>query len=84
MDYYVYILKSEMKEITYVGITNDIERRLNEHNSGKSKFTKAFIPWKIIYHENFSTRKDAREREKYLKSAAGRRFIMNTVILQKM
>ena len=56
-------------------MTMDINRRLKEHNSGKSKFTKAFKPWKIIYSETTSNRKSARDREKYLKSAAGRKFI---------
>ncbi len=60
-------------EKTYVGLTNNLERRLKEHNSSKSKFTKAYIPWEIIHFEKAGTRKDARTREKYFKSAAGRK-----------
>jgi putative endonuclease len=46
-----------------------------EHNSGLSLYTKRYLPWHIIYIENFLDIKDARKREKYFKSAAGRRFI---------
>lgn len=75
MRYFVYILKSLEFDKTYVGISNEPNRRLREHNSGKSKFTRKFMPWKILYKEEFDSRKLAREREKYLKSAAGRRRI---------
>ena len=75
MRYFVYILKSLEFDKTYVGISNEPNRRLREHNSGKSKFTRKFMPWKILYKEEFDSRKLAREREKYLKSAASRRRI---------
>jgi putative endonuclease len=65
----------KVNEKTYVGLTNNIQRRLYEHNSGKSKYSKAYIPWELIYSEKLPTRKDARVREKYLKSTSGRRFI---------
>ena len=58
----------------YVGMSINYENRLKEHNSGKTKSTKAFIPWKIIHTEEYPSREAAREREKYLKSAAGRRW----------
>ena len=72
--YYVYILKSEIKEKTYVGFTNNLERRIKEHNSGKSKFTSKYIPWRVVYQEQVETLANARARELYLKSAAGRKF----------
>ncbi len=72
--YYVYILKSETKEKTYVGFTNNLERRIKEHNSGKSKFTSKYIPWRVVYQEQVETLANARARELYLKSAAGRKF----------
>ena len=56
-------------------MTNNLERRLIEHNLGKMKSTKAFIPWEIIYAEKFPNRIEARKREKYFKSAAGRRYL---------
>jgi len=61
-----------MAGISYVGSTNNIERRLAEHNSGKSSFTKKFVPWELIYKEECLDRKAALKREKYYKSAAGR------------
>jgi len=75
MCYYVYILKSVSVNKTYVGHTNNLERRLAEHNSGKSQFTKAYKPWRIIYSVKFNTRVEAIEREKYFKSSSGRVFV---------
>ena len=73
MKYWVYILRSLAYDKTYVGFTNNLERRLSEHNSGKTIYTSKYKPWKIIYKEEAVDRTNAREREKYYKSAAGRR-----------
>jgi putative endonuclease len=59
----------------YVGFTDNLTRRLAEHNAGKSKFSSGYIPWEVIYTEEVANRSQARTREKYLKSAAGRRFV---------
>jgi putative endonuclease len=75
MKYFVYILKSKNHNKTYVGYTNNLERRLKEHNSGKSIFTSKFVPWEIIYKEEFDQEIEARKKEKYYKSSAGRRKI---------
>ena len=75
MKFWIYILKSIDFDKTYVGFTNDLERRLKQHNSGKSIYTKKYKPWKIIFTEEVSDRVTAREREKYYKSAAGRKKI---------
>ena len=53
-------------------MTNDLERRLSEHNSGKSIYTSKFKPWKIIYTEEHETIEEARNKEKYYKTTAGR------------
>ena len=79
MNFFVYILKSEVAEKSYVGSTNDLDRRIVEHNSGKSNYTSRYKPWKIIYTEVFSTLNEARLRERYLKSKAGRKFLKNVV-----
>ncbi len=76
---FVYILKSSKYPKTYVGSTTDIERRLAEHNSGKNLFTSRYMPWRVIYKEVFVNLTDARKREKYFKSAAGRRFIVRNI-----
>jgi putative endonuclease len=75
MNYFVYILRSVEFNKTYVGITSNPERRIAEHNSGKSNFTSKYKPWKLVYTEEVSDRIVAREREKYFKSAAGRKQI---------
>lgn len=72
--YFVYVLYSESYQRYYVGMTHDLNQRLIEHNDGKSVSTKAFKPWSIVLEEAFVSRVDARNREKYLKSAAGRRW----------
>lgn len=79
MSFYVYVLKSEIAEKSYTGSTDDLKRRLDEHNSGKSTYTSRYKPWKIIYTENFPTILEARSREKYLKTRAGRMFLKNVV-----
>lgn len=55
----------------------DIERRLKNHNSASVKSTKAYVPWKIVHSERYELRTEARRREKYFKSAAGRRWRKN-------
>ena len=77
--YKVYILKSELFSKSYVGLTNDLERRIKEHNLGKHFYTKRYKPWKIVYHENFNSLVEARKREKYLKSASGRKYLKNDI-----
>jgi putative endonuclease len=79
---YVYILKSIGFAKTYVGSTSDLVVRLDEHNNGLSTYTKRYKPWKIVYSENFGTLHEARLREKYFKSAAGRRYIKKLGIIR--
>jgi len=73
--YTVYVIRSINFNKFYTGFTTDIGRRLNEHDSGKTTSNKAFKPFKLIYTEQVETRTDARVREKYLKSAAGRLYL---------
>ena len=79
--FYVYILKSLKDLKKYVGLTNNIQKRLNEHNEGKCKATRNRKPFELIYHETFSTRQVAAEREKFLKTGKGREFIKVTLKL---
>jgi putative endonuclease len=72
MPYFVYILKSEVTRNSYVGHTANLEKRLTEHNNGKSISTRNKRPWKLIYQEEFQTRSEAISREKYFKSITGR------------
>ncbi|MBI5306450.1 GIY-YIG nuclease family protein [Candidatus Wolfebacteria bacterium] len=75
--YFVYILESKKDGKFYTGITNDLKRRLSDHNKGKSSTpsTKNRGPFIVIYSEKVENRKIARKREKYLKSGSGREFI---------
>jgi putative endonuclease len=70
--YYVYILRSTVDGTFYTGMSTDVAKRLKEHNSGKSRYTNSKSPWIVIYSEQLKTRIEAREREKYWKSGAGR------------
>ena len=73
--FYAYVLRSDLDGTLYKGHTQNLDIRLFEHNSGKSKYTKTKLPWKIVYFEENESRNEAIKREKYFKSAAGRRFI---------
>ncbi len=73
--YNVYAIKSTIKNYIYVGLTNNLEKRFYQHNSGKEKTTRPYIPFVVIYTKNFETRKEARTHEKYLKSCCGKEFL---------
>lgn len=65
--FYIYLLKSKRDGQFYTGSTNDVYRRLEEHNSGKVLSTKSRVPFEIIYYEAYKSEKDARVREAKLK-----------------
>jgi putative endonuclease len=73
--WYIYVLKSLKDGNSYVGMSENPESRLFDHNSGMTKSTKSRRPFKIIYKEECGDRITARKREKYLKSGDGRSFI---------
>ncbi len=73
--YFVYAIKSLVKEWIYVGMTSNLERRLSQHNLGHNKSTKPYSPFKLVYFEKQPDRHSAREREKYLKTASGKRWL---------
>jgi putative endonuclease len=78
--YTVYVLYSQKYDKIYIGQTEDIERRLIEHNNGLlSTYTKRYQPWEVIYAEEFETRSEAMRREKQLKTSRGRAFIWEKV-----
>ncbi len=71
--YYVYLIKSIGDNTTYTGYSNDIKRRLIEHNLGKVNYTNKHKPYKLIYYEAYLSEKDARRREINLKKKGGQR-----------
>lgn len=67
--FHVYVIRSS--DSLYIGFTNDLKRRVNEHNAGKSPYTKRKSNWKLLYYEAHSNKNDAMRREKYLKTSGG-------------
>ncbi len=73
--YYTYILKSKKDKLFYTGYTSDLKSRLKEHNNGKVTSTKNRLPVELVYYEACLNQQDATHREKYLKTAWGKRYI---------
>ncbi|MSU66711.1 MAG: GIY-YIG nuclease family protein [Opitutus sp.] len=73
--HYVYLLESvrEPKEI-YLGRTDDLRTRLNDHNAGKSLHTAKHRPWNLVCYHAFAAERHAVDFERYLKSGSGRAF----------
>jgi len=80
--YWVYIIQSEKDGTFYIGQTNDLESRIVRHNAGLSKYTSRKIPWKIVYTEEYNSRKVAMQRELFLKKQRNRDFY-NRLIASK-
>ncbi len=75
MFFYVYVLKSVKDDKLYVGYTNNLVKRMEEHKKGLSFATKFRLPFKLIYFEGCLNQEDAKRREGYLKTTQGRRFL---------
>lgn len=73
--FYTYILRSKKNGRFYTGHTNDLRKRLREHNEGKSVYTKTRGPYELVYYEACMNREDARSRELYLKSGRGKQYL---------
>ncbi len=73
--FFVYILQSILfPKRSYTGFTENLDGRLNDHNTGKSVHTNKFKPWKMIYYSAFEDRKHALDFEKCLKTGSGIAF----------
>ena len=73
--FYVYVLESFKDEKRYIGYTNNLKRRIEEHKKGLSFATKFRLPFRLIYFEGCLNEEDAKRREHYLKDTQGRRFL---------
>ena len=71
--HYVYVLLNEAKTRTYTGVAVDVEKRLEKHNAGWIRSSRAYRPYKIIHTEPFATLSEARQKEKFYKTTTGRR-----------
>jgi putative endonuclease len=75
MEYWVYILQSEKDGSFYIGHTADLDERIQRHNQGRSPYTEAKLPWKLIYQEEFHSRSEAMRREHEIKEKKSRAYI---------
>lgn len=79
MEYAVYILHSVSADKYYIGYTNDITRRLWQHNYKDAGWTKSYRPWRVAYMKSFATKTDAMKMEKYLKSLKNKEVIIEYI-----
>ena len=75
--FYTYVLRSKKDGRWYTGITEDFRKRFQEHNKGKSISTKGRGPFELIYYEGCMNKRDVYDRERYLKSGMGKRYLKN-------
>ena len=68
--FYVYLIKSKKDGKLYNGSTNDLKRRILEHNQGSNRSTKYRGPFELVYYEAYKSEEDARARERNLKLRA--------------
>ncbi len=73
--FYVYTLYSKSSDKFYIGFTNDIKQRMNNHQSSKVYTTYRMKEWKLVYYEVCLSKKDATTREKQLKTGFGRGYL---------
>ena len=74
--FFVYVLESLRDKKRYVGFTNNLKKRIDQHNKGLTFSTKSRLPMILIYFEACLNREDAKRREVYLKTTRGRRFLV--------
>ncbi|WP_242117176.1 GIY-YIG nuclease family protein [Aestuariivivens sediminicola] len=77
--FYTYIIESEQDGSFYIGYTEHLDKRISEHNMGLSAYTKKKTPWKIVYVEAFTTKREAILREKFLKRQKNRNFYLRLI-----
>jgi len=75
MLFFTYILFSSKLNRFYSGSTNDLERRLVEHNSGQTKSTQHGSPWTLVFSASFNSRRDALKKEIEIKKRGAKRFL---------
>ncbi len=79
--FYAYVLKSNNHDYFYKGHCENLQKRLDEHNSGMTISIRPYLPFKIVYFEEFNTLAQAIKQEKYFKSSAGRRYLSKKLAL---
>ena len=81
---FLYILESEKSSRYYIGVTNDVQKRLAQHNAGMSKSTRAWRPWRLVHTERYETLGEARRREAQIKSWKNRNYMEQVLGLDRL
>jgi len=84
MSNYVYILQSKRNNVYYIGSTNNLERRIKEHNTGQVKYTKNMIPWELKFFKEYDSLTEARKIEYKLKKLKRKDIIKKIIEEQKI
>ena len=84
MDYYLYVIRSDSSGKIYIGQTSNLKIRLRRHNQELPSKEKSYTaknkgPWRLVYKERFSTRKEVIKREKQLKTSRGRAYLKKKI-----
>ncbi len=79
MEYFVYVIRSSTKNWFYVGFTNNVDTRLNQHNLGKVSSTKAYKPFYLIFVQVVNSRIQARDFEKYIKVKFNKEALLDVI-----
>ncbi|HEX9825226.1 MAG TPA: GIY-YIG nuclease family protein [Flavobacteriaceae bacterium] len=77
--YYVYIIQSKKDSSFYIGYTGNLDKRVNDHNLGKSTYTKTKTPWELVYYETFEIKLEAIKRERFLKKQKNKEFYQKLI-----
>jgi putative endonuclease len=72
--FYTYILQSEKDGSFYIGYTQNLANRLEQHNMARKGYTASRQPWVLVYHEAFGSKSEAMKRERFLKAQKNRNF----------
>jgi putative endonuclease len=75
MFHYVYALQSLKNGSLYIGYSDDLGKRLQKHNRGLNFSTRPYLSWQLIHYEAYRNEKDAKRRERYLKTSQGSRLL---------
>ncbi len=78
--WYVYVIRSIESNYQYIGSTNNVDKRLDEHNKGKSKSTKPHMPFKLKAYMAVQTETKARDLEKYFKTGSGKAILKKRIL----
>ncbi len=79
MCYTVYVLLSDRDHRRYIGITGDLDRRLDEHRRGLVKSTRHRRPLRLVYSERYESKAEAQKRERFFKTGQGRAYLKEVV-----